>query len=204
VPSAATAPPTSLSQDKSQLRLEARRRRHELALREAPALAGERAVRQILSQVEFPPGSVVSAYWPMGDELDCTLLIRTLSDAGCIIGLPVVVAKGEALRFRRWTAETEFLPGGFNTQIPHHDEPEVVPERLIVPLLAFDRGGYRLGYGGGFYDRTLAHLRRQGPVLAIGFAYAGQEVAAVPRDQHDQKLDWLATEEYLLALGTTP
>ena len=94
----------------------------------------------------------------------------------------------------RWRPETRFIPGGFGTQIPSPEEPEVVPERLIVPLLAFDASGYRLGYGGGFYDRTLAKLRALGPVTAIGFAYAGQEVAAVPREDYDQQLDWLATE----------
>ena len=77
----------------------------------------------------------------------------------------------------------------------------MLPERLIVPLLAFDSIGYRLGYGGGFYDRTLAKLRARGPVHAIGYAYAGQEVDAVPRESYDQPLDWLATEEFLRPVG---
>jgi len=152
----------------------------------------------------FPPGSVVSAYWPMGDEIDVSMLVRRLHESGCRIGLPVVVAKGEPLTFRRWTPETRFIPGGFNTQIPSPEEPEVVPERLIVPLLAFDGAGYRLGYGGGFYDRTLAKLRRQGPVTAIGFAYAGQELPAVPRGPYDQPLDWMATETFVRRVGRRP
>jgi 5-formyltetrahydrofolate cyclo-ligase len=197
VPSALTAPPASpsSSNDKHRLRRHAREQRQKLALRHPPPLAGETAAGHVLAGFEFPPGSVVSVYWAMGDELDGRFLIRRLHEKGCVIGLPVVVAKGRPLVFRRWTPQTRFVPGGFGTQIPSPEEPEVVPERLIVPLLAFDAAGYRLGYGGGFYDRTLAKLRALGPVTAIGFAYAGQEVEAVPREDFDQQLDWLATEQ---------
>ncbi len=203
MPSALTAPPasSSLAQDKTRLRHDARQRRGELARAESPASAGEKAASNLLAAVAFPPGSIVSAFWPMGDEIDCRPLIHRLHRAGCQIGLPVVVAKGEPLVFRRWTAQTRFIPGGFNTEIPAEDEPEVVPERLIVPLLAFDHLGYRLGYGGGFYDRTLAKLRRLGPVTAIGFAYAGQEMPSVPRGAYDQALDWLATESFVRRVG---
>jgi 5-formyltetrahydrofolate cyclo-ligase len=209
VPSAVTAPPTSplpsQHEHKHRLRAEARERRQKLARDHPPPLAGEKAARRILAELQFPAGSVVSAYWAMGDELDCRALIQSLHDSGCVIGLPVVVAKGQPLVFRRWTPESSLIPGGFGTQIPHPDSPEVLPERLIVPLLAFDSIGYRLGYGGGFYDRTLAKLRALGPVHAIGYAYAGQEVDVVPRESYDQPLDWMATEEFLrpLAQGTS-
>ena len=203
MPSAVTAPPTSptLIQQKHRLRGEARERRQKLALHYPPPLAGEKAACRILAGLDFPAGAVVSAYWAMGDELDCRALIQSLHESGCVIGLPVVVGKGQPLVFRRWTPETSFIPGGFGTQIPSPDSPEVLPERLIVPLLAFDSIGYRLGYGGGFYDRTLAKLRARGPVHAIGYAYAGQEVDAVPRESYDQPLDWLATEESLRPVG---
>lgn len=203
MPSALTAPPASsaLAQDKTRLRHDARRRRRELTENETPASAGEKAASNLLAAVPFPAGSIVSAFWPMGDEIDCRPLIHRLHRAGCRIGLPVVVAKGEPLLFRRWTPETRFIPGGFNTEIPSEDEPEVVPQCLIVPLLAFDCLGFRLGYGGGFYDRTLAKLRRLGPVTAIGFAYAGQELASVPRGAYDQALDWLATENFVRRVG---
>jgi len=196
VPSATTAPPTSLIQDKIRLRMEARRRRQALALAQPAAVAGEIAASNLLAALNFPSGSIVSAYWPMGSEFDTRPLIHRLHASGCLIGLPVIVAKGEPLIFRRWVPETRFIPGGFNTQVPGTDEPEVVPERLIVPLLAFDSAGFRLGYGGGFYDRTLAKLRLLRPVIAIGVAYAGQEVASVPRADYDQPLDWLATETF--------
>jgi 5-formyltetrahydrofolate cyclo-ligase len=196
VPSAATAPPTDLIQDKTRLRTEAVRRRQELARAHSPASAGEKAASNILAAFEFPSGTIVSAYWPMGSELDTRHLIHRLYEGGCRIGLPVVVAKGEPLIFRRWAPETRFIPGDFHTQVPSPDEPEVVPDRLIVPLLAFDSAGFRLGYGGGFYDRTLARLRQLGPVTAIGLAYASQEVPRVPRAAYDQPLDWLATETF--------
>jgi 5-formyltetrahydrofolate cyclo-ligase len=201
-----TAPPASLLPgspvaDKIQLRRTAFQRRAELAARDAPASAGRKAAACLREAIAIAPGSRVSAYWPMGDEIDPRPLIEDLHAAGCAIGLPVIAGKGLPLLFRRWTPETRFVPGGFKTQVPEPGNPELLPEILIVPLLAFDRGGYRLGYGGGFYDRTLARLRALGPVTAIGFAYAGQEVEAVPRAEYDQRLDWLATERAVQPVG---
>jgi 5-formyltetrahydrofolate cyclo-ligase len=190
-----------LSQHKRELRAKARARRETLAQLQPPAPAGARAGRFVLDAFDFQPGTVVSAYWAMGDELDANSLIRGLHARGNVIGLPVVMGKGLPLVFRQWTPETRFIPGGFGTQIPGPEAPEVVPERLIVPLLAFDADGYRLGYGGGFYDRTLEKLRAAGRVTAIGFAYAGQEVDSVPREPCDQRLDWMATESFLRRIG---
>jgi 5-formyltetrahydrofolate cyclo-ligase len=196
-----TAPPASLLDDKIQLRRTAFQRRAELAAGEAPASAGRAAAQQILKTIAIPSGARAAAYWPMGHELDPRPLIERLHAAGCAIGLPVIVSKGQPLVFRRWTPETRFVPGGFKTEVPEPGNPEILPEILIVPLLAFDRQGYRLGYGGGFYDRTLAKLRALHPVTAIGFAYAGQEVDAVPRADYDQRLDWLATERSIEQVG---
>jgi 5-formyltetrahydrofolate cyclo-ligase len=144
--------------------------------------------------VELAEGAIVSAYWPMGDELDPRPLIHRIQAAGHTIGLPVVVAKGAPLIFRDWTPETRFVPGGFKTEVPEATAPEVVPTVLLVPLLAFDLKGYRLGYGGGFYDRTLTKLRAAGKITAIGFAYEGQLVGEVPRADYDQPLDAILTE----------
>jgi 5-formyltetrahydrofolate cyclo-ligase len=105
-----------------------------------------------------------------------------------------VVARGAPLIFRDWTPETRFIPGGFKTEVPEPAAPEVVPTMLLVPLLAFDLKGYRLGYGGGFYDRTLVKLRAASKVTAIGFAYEGQRVDEVPRAEYDQPLDAILTE----------
>jgi 5-formyltetrahydrofolate cyclo-ligase len=196
-----TAPPASLIEEKNRLRRSAGLRRRELAAAEAPAVAGARAADQLMTQFSLPGGAVVSAYWPMGDELDPRPLIRRLHAAGHTVGLPVVVAKGAPLIFRTWTPETRFVPGGFKTEVPEPGAPDVVPNVLIVPLLAFDMGGYRLGYGGGFYDRTLAKLRALAHITAIGFAYEGQAVDAVPHAEYDQPLDAIATERSYRRIG---
>jgi len=180
--------------EKDRLRRSAGVRRTELALAQAPALAGAMAAERFLAGFRLPEGAIVSAYWPMGNELDSRPLIHRLQEAGHVVGLPVVVAKGEPLIFRAWTPETRFVPGGFKTEVPEPDAPEVVPTVLLVPLLAFDEAGYRLGYGGGFYDRTLTKLRARSPVTAIGFAYEGQGVAEVPHAEYDQPLDAIVTE----------
>ena len=143
-------------------------------------------------------GATVAGYWPIGDELDVRPLLGALAARGHACALPVVVRKGEPLLFRRWAPGDAVAPGALGIPEPDAAAPEVRPDLLLVPLLAFDRAGYRLGYGGGFYDRTLERLRRGGPVTAAGVGYAGQEVAAVPRDAYDQPLDWIVTERYAL------
>ena len=201
MPPALTAPPASLIEAKDQLRRSASERRRELAAIQAPAIAGASAADHFLAQFSLPRSAVVSAYWPMGDELDPRPLIRRLHEAGHVIGLPVVVAKGAPLLFRQWTPATRFVPGGFKTEVPEPGAPEVVPNVLLVPLLAFDAAGYRLGYGGGFYDRTLAQLRVISHVTAIGFAYEGQAVPAVPHADYDQPLDGIVTERSYRRIG---
>lgn len=193
-PLAAAREAHTLDARKAALRAEARRRRDRIAGEAASDTAG-RAVRdRVLAAIEFPVGCPVSAYWPMGSELDTRPLIQALHDSGHAIGLPVIVARGRPLLFRAWRPGLAMVPGGFGTQVPGPERAEVRPAVLLVPLLAFDRAGYRLGYGGGFYDRTLADLRAAGPVCAVGVAHAGQEVAEVPRDAYDQRLDWIATD----------
>ncbi len=149
---------------------------------------------RVLGTIDFPKDCVVSAYWPIGSEIDPRPLMTHLHEAGHPIALPVIFARGEPLVFRAWRPDDPLEQAGFGTQVPLATQPELTPRVLIVPLLAFDRTGYRLGYGGGFYDRTLARLRDSGAVLAIGVAYAAQEVAAVPRDGSDQPVDWIVTE----------
>ncbi len=104
--------------------------------------------------------------------------------------------KDQPLTFRAWHPEMALADGGFGTRIPPEDQAPVVPEILLVPMLAFDRRGYRLGYGGGFYDRTLAKLRAQNRrTTAIGIVYAGQEIDRVPADAYDQRLDRVVSEQ---------
>ena len=143
-------------------------------------------------------GTVVSGYWPMGDEMDPRPLLAALADAGCALALPALRGPGQALDFRAWAPGDPLVPAAFGTSEPAADKALLQPKVLLVPLLAFDRAGYRLGYGGGFYDRSLAFLRSRGDTLAVGLAYAAQEVAEVPRDRNDQRLDGLVTEQAAL------
>lgn len=139
-------------------------------------------------------GSVVAGYWPMGDEIDPRPLMTALTAMDCILALPVVVGRAAPLSFRRW-AEGEMLEAGAHgTAHPPATAPEVVPAVVLVPLLGFDRRGFRLGYGGGYYDRTLERLRANAQIKAVGLAFAAQEMAEVPRDGHDQRLDGILTE----------
>lgn len=179
---------------KRALRRAAAAARADAAGRLAPADAGARMAERLLASVPVAAGIAVSGYWPVADELDVRPLLARLHSQGHVIGLPVVVARGQPLRFRRWEPGAPMAAAHYGILVPGETAPEIVPGLVLVPMLAFDRGGWRLGYGGGFYDRTLARLRQAGPVLAVGVAFAAQEVAAVPRDPLDQRLDWIVTE----------
>ncbi len=138
---------------------------------------------------------VLASYWPMGSECDCRIMMQDLSKKGCEWALPALKGSGEALLFRRFALGDALQSAAFGTNEPMPDAPLCTPDVVLVPLLAFDGRGYRLGYGGGYYDRTLEALRHAKQVLAVGVAYACQEVKAVPMDQYDQLLDAILTEQ---------
>jgi 5-formyltetrahydrofolate cyclo-ligase len=165
-----------------------------LAAREAIPGAGEALRDVILRESPPPPGALVGGFWPMGEEIDTRPLLEALHARGHRIALPVTTPRGQPLVFRLWAPGTAMAPGVFGTQHPAEGE-AVVPDWLIVPLLAFDRGGARLGYGGGYYDRTLALLPN---AIAIGVAYAAQEVPEVPIGPYDVLLHAVATERGLI------
>lgn len=177
-------------------------RAHQVAVRRrAYAEGGEAAAMALagLAPALAPaPGAVIAGYWPMGDEIDPRPLMRALAARGCRLALPVVTAPGTALDFRAFAFGDALEPGPHGTAHPAMAQPALIPGVLLVPLLAFDRGCYRLGYGGGYYDRTLESLRKSAQVKAIGVAFAAQAVEAVPRDGHDQRLDAIATEHGLI------
>jgi 5-formyltetrahydrofolate cyclo-ligase len=147
-----------------------------------------------LKQIPLPRGATVSAYVAIGDEADPAPLLQELRARGHAIVLPRVTGRGKPLDFHRYDVGKALVPGGFGLSEPARDWPQAEPDVLIVPLLAFDAPGYRIGYGAGFYDRTLAKLRAARDVLAVGFAFAGQEFETVPHDENDQRLDWVVTE----------
>jgi 5-formyltetrahydrofolate cyclo-ligase len=136
---------------------------------------------------------IASAYRRIRSELDPEPLMLALHDAGCRLCVPVIEGRGLPLRFREWRPGARMRPGPFGAQVPVEGD-WLEPELMIVPLLAFDAAGRRLGYGGGFYDRTIAGRRAAGPVRAIGFGYAAQEVDEVPADETDALLDAIVTE----------
>lgn len=139
------------------------------------------------------PDAVVSGFAPLADELRIWPLLRRLSGDGVRLALPVVQGKGLPLVFRTWTPGDAMDSGVWGIAEPKADKPAVDPDVLLMPLLAFDRQGWRLGYGGGFYDRTLQGLRARKKVIAVGLGYDEQEVDAVPRLDYDQRLDWVLT-----------
>ena len=119
-----------------------------------------------------------------------------------MVALPVVVAPETPLAFRRWQPDMALDGGGFGTfHPPNTNSPEVIPDLLLIPLLAFDTQGFRLGWGGGFYDRTLADLRATAPVIAVGVGYHGQRVDDVPHTPEDEILDWIITDEDILEIS---
>ncbi len=173
-----------------------------LARRDAAHAAGAGAARIAAAAVlrELAPMrgiSTVSAYLPIGSELDPRPLMAALQSMGFGLAVPVIEAKGRPLRFRAWVPGAAVIPGPFGVEVPAEGA-WVEPDLLVVPLLAFDAAGHRLGYGAGFYDRTLAALRAERAVTALGFAYAAQQVAEVPREPTDARLDAVVTEAGVL------
>jgi 5-formyltetrahydrofolate cyclo-ligase len=173
---------------KQKLRESARTRRTELA-RACPDFAAR--IASYTDDLGVAPGATVSFYWPMGDEADPRALAARLAARGHALALPVVVKKGAPLVFRLWREGDPLLVHAFGMHEPAPTAPEVAPNVLLVPLLAFDVRGHRLGYGGGFYDRTLASLAAK---RAIGVAYAGQEMGTLPTHERDHPLDMVVTE----------
>jgi 5-formyltetrahydrofolate cyclo-ligase len=190
--------PDPLSQAKAALRRDAAARR-DAAHAAAGSTAADGLIRHGLDALSAFRPRVVSGFWSIRSEIDVRPLMLALAGAtGAQLAMPVVAGRGQALVFRRWEAEVPMVAGPFGTAHPAEDEPVLVPDLVLVPLLAFDRRRHRLGYGAGFYDRTLAGLRAAGPVTAVGIAYGAQEVAAVPIGDHDERLDLVLTERGII------
>ena len=144
-------------------------------------------------QIETPAETAVSAFAPMADELRVWPLLRRLAGEGFRLCLPVMQGKGRPLIFRAWTQGDAMDSGVWGIAEPKADKPVVDPDVLLVPLLAFDSQGRRLGYGGGFYDRTLRRLRDMKRIVAVGLGFDAQQVDAVPHLDYDECLDWVLT-----------
>ena len=185
-----SALPTERS--KADLRTAALAKRDALSDRKRAAAAKAVAKRGL--PVEITPGMVVSGYSPIRGEIDPVPLMRKLAEQGARLALPAIVARGKSLAFRAWSPDDRLMLGPLGILEPSPAAAELVPDVMVVPLAAFDRLGHRIGYGGGYYDYTLAHLRKVKVITAIGLAFAAQEIEAVPALSHDVPLDYVLTE----------
>ncbi|HMA69889.1 MAG TPA: 5-formyltetrahydrofolate cyclo-ligase [Xanthobacteraceae bacterium] len=182
----------SPQQQKAVLRRVALERRD--ALPPVERMAAAHAIAQRGLPLDVTPGVIVSGFSPLKSEISPLPLLRRIADAGAHLALPVVVARGQPLIMRAWSFGAPLVAGVWGIREPLADAPEVFPDVLIVPLLAFDRSGHRIGYGAGYYDMTISRLRAVKPITAIGIAFAVQEIAAVPATLRDARLDLVLTE----------
>lgn len=155
--------------------------------------AGRRLAAHGLDFLSPKPGITVSGFAAIRDEIDPAALLDWLHREGFKLALPVMEGRGKPLVMRSWVPNDEMATVQWGIREPLASKPELYPDVLLVPLLAFDRRGSRLGYGGGFYDRTLQKLRARAAVTAVGISYDELEVDAVPHESYDQRLDWVLT-----------
>ena len=178
---------------KTRARLQAKRRRAEA---DTP-LGAIQLLEHVPANVF--KGCVIGGYWPLPGELDIRPLLKACHAQGHELALPCTPRKGHPLTFRAWTPEDSLKAGPYGTREPFPEKEALLPNLVFVPLLAFTQHGERLGYGGGFYDRTLAKLKETTEVFACGIAYAAQEAATLPVDEFDYPLDGILTNEYFKA-----
>ena len=187
-----------IEQAKAALRVKARAARAALAV-DVRAEAAAAATGHFFDTVPLQPSDVVAAYWRIRDEMDCQpILVRLMHDGQTVV-LPVVTGSDEPLEMRVWEEGAPLYEAGFGTLAPSDLAPQMEPDVMLVPLLGFDKFGTRLGYGGGYYDRTLAYMQKK-PKL-VGLAFAAQELDVIPREGHDVPLDMVVTEAGLRTFG---
>lgn len=189
---------------KSVLRRHAFARRDLIEPAEAHAAAEVIAARGLeLANRCAAPGAILSAYWPIRSEISTRPLLDRLARAGFRTALPVMTAAGKPLLFRLWSPGDELAKGPLGLSEPLAEAATVEPDVMFLPLACFDARGHRVGYGGGNFDATLAAQRARRKLVAIGLAYADQEVDAVPHETHDQRLDFVITEQKIFDCGAS-
>ena len=179
-------------------------RRDAVARRDALPPDMRKAAAEAIAARAFPlpitSGTIVSGFMPMKSEINPLPLMQKLSSAGALLALPRIVGRGHPLSMWAWEFGAPLERGQWDIREPRADAPEVDPDILIVPLLVFDRAGYRLGFGAGYYDMTLTALRARKTIAAVGIAFAAQEIEAVPRTERDARLDLVLTEREVIDL----
>jgi 5-formyltetrahydrofolate cyclo-ligase len=177
-------------------------RRAAFARRDALSAAARAQAAEVIAARAFPvpvaSGAAVSGFFPMRSEINPIPLMRGLAAQGARLALPTVAGRGQPLIMRAFAFGDALRSGVWGIREPVPEAAEVFPDILIVPLAAFDRTGHRIGYGAGYYDMTLARLRRMKPVVAVGIAFADQEIAAVPTTERDERLDLVLTEREVI------
>jgi 5-formyltetrahydrofolate cyclo-ligase len=179
-------------------------RRDAVARRDALPAEARKSAADVIAARKFPlalaPGAIVSGFMPLKSEINPLPLLQKLAQHGARLALPVVAGRGKPLIMREWAWGEPLASGVWGIREPKAEAPEVEPDILLVPLLAFDRAGHRIGYGAGYYDMTIHRLRSRKPVTAIGIAFAAQEVAKVPSTPRDERLDLVLTEREAIDL----
>jgi 5-formyltetrahydrofolate cyclo-ligase len=189
---------TETENSKAELRAGALARRD--ALPPATRAAAAEAIAARLFPLRIERGMTVSGFSPMKSEINPVPLMRKLADAGARLALPAIAGRGKPLIMRAWSFGEPLASGQWGIREPTVEAPEVAPDVLIVPLAAFDRTGHRIGYGAGYYDKTINALRARKTVTAIGIAFAAQEIPRVPATEHDARLDLVLTENETIDL----
>jgi 5-formyltetrahydrofolate cyclo-ligase len=184
--------------------IKAELRREAIARRNAMPAETRAAAAEAIAARAFPvvarPGTIVSGFMPIKSEINPLPLMKALTGQGARLALPVIAGRGAPLVMRPWKLDEPLDRGQWGIREPKADAAEVEPDILLVPLLAFDRAGHRIGYGAGYYDLTIAALRERKPIIAIGLAFAAQEVPAVPATPRDARLDLVLTEREVIDL----
>jgi len=181
--------------DKPSARAIAKSRRNSIPTKDRQ-WAAKKAAKSFLQNITLQKHFVISAYWPLPSELDCRPLIHALFNGGYRIALPAIALQKQSICFRRWQPGDGLAKSNLGVLEPLPNAEEIIPNVVITPFLAINSQGFRLGYGGGYYDRALRILRETAPdLLAVGLGYSAQEVATLPYDENDEPLDWLVTEQ---------
>jgi 5-formyltetrahydrofolate cyclo-ligase len=188
----------TISNEKAELRVAAQARRDALPVDARKAAAESIAARKFPLAITLDV--TVSGFMPLKREINPLPLLQKLAEAGARLALPTIAGRGKPLIMRAWEFGAPLDRGQWGIREPKPDAPEVEPDILLVPLLAFDRAGYRLGYGAGYYDMTIHRLRALKPVTAVGIAFAAQEVPKIPTTPRDERLDLVLTEREVIDL----
>ena len=188
----------SISELKSVIRKDALMRRDALPAAERAKAAETIAARPF--PLAISPGTIVSGFMPLKAEINPLPLMRSLAAQGARLALPAIDGRGKPLIMRAFAFGDDLASGQWGIREPKRDAAEVAPDILLVPLLAFDRTGHRIGYGAGYYDMTIAKLRAMKPVIAVGVAFAAQEIEQVPITPRDARLDLVLTEREIIDL----